>query len=131
MVSSGQSALKALLTMNGGATIAFLTFIGHLWDKSTMPPTSVDLFVEALQLFIYGTFVTVFAYSMIFVTNCLSYRYSKTFVTQRPSYRNYKNWSDLMFGVTTICGATALVFFLLASWRAVEAFQSVSKVLKP
>ena len=35
VVSSGQSALKALLTINAGATIAFLTFIGHLLDKDT------------------------------------------------------------------------------------------------
>jgi hypothetical protein len=29
VVSSGQAVLTALLTMNGGATLAFLTFIGH------------------------------------------------------------------------------------------------------
>jgi hypothetical protein len=33
VVSSGQSALRSLLTMNGGAIIVFLTFLGHLWDR--------------------------------------------------------------------------------------------------
>src|ERR1700745_583202 len=72
VVSSGQSALRALLTMNGGATIAFLTLIGHLWDSKALRGESIHLLVGALQLFIYGTFVTVLAYGTIFLTNCLS-----------------------------------------------------------
>src|SRR4051812_25355947 len=55
VVSSGQSALRALLTLAGGATIAFLTFIGHLWEKGTLSSESSHLFVDALQMFIYGT----------------------------------------------------------------------------
>ena len=118
VVTSGQAALKALLTLNGGATIAFLTFIGHLWDKGTLPPASVDLFVGALKFFIYGTFVTVLAYGTIFLTNCLS-------------SRAWHKVSDCMFGVTVLCGAASLVYFFLASVRAVDAFQSVTRVLKP
>jgi hypothetical protein len=117
VVSSGQAALKALLTMNGGATIAFLTLIGHLWDKGTMPADSIHLFVDALQLFIYGTFVTVLAYGTIFLTNCLS----------SQGWRKSSNW---MFGFTVFCGFVCVGCFLFASWRAVEAFQSVSKLLK-
>jgi hypothetical protein len=48
VVSSGQSALRALLTLNGGATIAFLTFIGHFWDKGALSSDSSHLFVAAL-----------------------------------------------------------------------------------
>jgi hypothetical protein len=117
VVSSGQSTLRALLTMNGGATIAFLTFIGHLWDSKALTPGSVHLFVGALQLFIYGTFVTVLAYGMIFLTNCFS------------SVSWHKS-SHSMFGVTLVCGFASVGCFLAASWRAVEAFQSVT-VLKP
>ncbi|MBV8544290.1 MAG: hypothetical protein JO093_09555 [Acidobacteria bacterium] len=118
VVSSGQSALKALLTMNGGATIAFLSFIAHLLDNKTFSPASVPLFVPALQLFIYGTFITVFAYGTIFLTNCLSSR----------SWHRSSNW---MFGATLLCGFASIGFFLAASWRAVDAFQTFSKALKP
>jgi hypothetical protein len=119
VVSSGQSALRALLTMNGGATIAFLTFIGHLVDKEkTLPPESIPLFVGALQLFIYGTFITVFAYGTIFLTNCLS----------SVKWKKSSNW---MFGFTVAFGFAAIGCFLVGSWRAVDAFQSVSRVLKP
>jgi hypothetical protein len=119
VVSSGQSALKALLTMNGGGTIAFLTFIGHLVDKKdTLPAVSVPLFVGALQFFIYGTFATVFAYGTIFLTNCLS----------SVNWDRSSNW---MFGFTVLCGFVSIGCFLVASGRAVDAFQSVSSVLKP
>jgi hypothetical protein len=61
VVSSGQSALRALFTLNGGATIAFLTFLGHLWDRppgggGVLPLNGGSALVFALQLFIYGSF---------------------------------------------------------------------------
>lgn len=114
VVSSGQSALRALLTMNGGATIAFLTFIGHLWQKGALPRESSDLFVAALQLFIYGTFLAVLAYGTIFLTNCFSS------VAWRIT-------SNVMFVVTVLCGFASVGCFLVASFRAVEAFKSVSE----
>jgi hypothetical protein len=118
VVSSGQSTLNALLTMNGGATLAFLSFIAHLLDNKTLSPASVPLFVPALQLFIYGTFITVFAYGTIFLTNCLS-------------AREWFKSSHWMFGVTLLCGFASIGLFLAASWSAVDAFQTFSKALKP
>src|SRR5436189_54689 len=118
VVSSGQSALRALLTLNGGATIAFLTFIAHLMDNKTMSPASVPLFIPALHWFIYGTFITVFAYGTIFLTNCLS-------------SKKWRKSAIGMFVVTVLFGFASLGFFLFASWRAIDAFQSVSKMLKP
>lgn len=96
VVSSGQSALRALLAMNGGATLAFLTFIGQLWEKGTLPRDSVQLLVGALQFFIYGTFLVVFAYGTIFLTNCLS----------SEGWEKSSNW---MFGLTVACGFVAIV----------------------
>src|SRR5258706_15340480 len=73
VVTSGQHALRALLTINGGAIIAFLTFIGHLWDRNNLPPAgSVLIIVAALKLLVFGTFLTVLAYGTIFLTNVLS-----------------------------------------------------------
>lgn len=116
VVTSGQAALKALLTMNGGGTIAFLTLVGHLGEKG-IPISSVDLFVAALKMFIFGTLFTVLAYGMIFFTNCLS-------------YGGFKKWSNFTFGLTVACGVASLVFFIIASGRAVLAFQSVTAAVK-
>jgi len=110
-----------LLTMNGGATIAFLTFMGHLWDKGTLTPTSVSPFVGALKLFIWGTFAAVLAYGLIFFTNCVS-------------YASYKKWSNkvsnAIFGLTVLAGIASVVCFLIASGSAVDAFRTVPAPVK-
>src|SRR5436853_7628903 len=67
VVSSGQAALRALFTLNGGATIAFLTFLGHLWEASlspsgghALPLSGGGALVVALNLVIYGSFFCCF-----------------------------------------------------------------------
>jgi hypothetical protein len=118
VVTSGQHALRALLTINGGAIIAFLTFIGHLWDKTNLPPAeSVLIIVAALKLLVWGTFLTVLAYGTIFLTNVLS-RYERT------------KWSDRMFVLTLVLGFGSAGCFIWASLRAVAFFLSVSPGVK-
>ena len=116
VVSSGQSALRALLTLNGGATIAFLTFIGHLWEGGTLPSESSHQFVAALQMFIYGTLLVILAYGTIFLTNCLS------------SVEWHKS-ANTMFGGTVLLGFISVGCFLAASWRAVEGLQAAAKLI--
>jgi len=114
VVESGQHALRALLTINGGAIIAFLTFIGHLWEKGHLPPpASVSLLVTALEILVVGTFLTVLAYGAIFLTNVLS-RIERT------------KASDRMFVVTLVFGFLSAVSFLVASLYAVKFFLSAS-----
>ena len=118
VVGSGQSALRALLTMNGGAIIVFLTFLGHVWDHGKITPESMTIFIAALAWWIGGIFSALMSYGAIFVTNCLS-------------SVNWKRSSDGAFAVTVACGLISLVCFLIGSWRAVDAFQSVTMSLKP
>jgi len=112
VVSSGQSALRALLTMNGGAVIVFLTFLGTLWDRGKIPQQTMPLFVAALAWWIGGIFSTLLSYGSIFVTNCFS-------------SINWHRSSNAAFVVTLICGFASLVCFLIGSWRAIDGFQSV------
>jgi hypothetical protein len=116
VVSSGQSALRAFLTLNGGATVAFLAFIGHVMETGKMPVASGRIFVGAMQLFIYGTFLAVLAYGTIFLTNCLS----------QIDWRRSSNW---MFGVTLLCGFASLGCFLVASWQAIQGFELANQLL--
>jgi len=115
VVLSGQSALRALLTLNGGATIAFLTFMGHLWEKGSLPVQSTDAFIGALRYFVYGTFAAVVGYGTIFLATGLSLY----------GWRKLTNW---MSGVTVIVGGVSLAYFLIASWRAVAGFHSLSRL---
>ena len=119
VVSSGQAALRALLTLNGGATIAFLTFLGHLWDKDKFPKVNSSILVDALELFVYGTFLAVLAYGFIFFTNCLSTRDWK--IAERATYT--------MFGITVATGIVSAGYFVAASRRAIEGFTAVTGAL--
>jgi hypothetical protein len=116
VVSSGQSALRALLTLNGGATVAFLAFIGHVMASDKMPAESGRIFVGAMQLFIYGTFSAVLAYGTIFLTNCLS-------------HVEWPRSSSCMFGLTLLCGFASLAFFLAGSGRAIHGFTLANTLL--
>ena len=119
VVSSGQSALRALLTMNGGAIIVFLTLLGHVWDKGkVIPPQSMQVLVAALVWWIVGTFSALLSYSAIFVTNCFS------------TY-NWHRSSNAAFVMTALCGLSSLVCFLVGSLRAVDSFEVMTTLLKP
>jgi hypothetical protein len=108
VVASGQSTLKALLTMNGGATIAFLTFVQRISEDKSHPAIMPVVF-GALQYFIFGTFFAVLGYGFIFLTNCFS-------------YVGYRRTSNVMFGVTIAACFVSIGCFLIASVRAVAAF---------
>lgn len=116
VVSSGQSALRALLAMNGGAIIVFLTFVGHLFDQEKMPAQSIPFFVAALLCFIGGIVLALLSYGSIFITNCFS-------------SVNWRRSSNVAFVVTMLCGFGSLAGFVGGSLKAVHAFQSVAGAL--
>jgi hypothetical protein len=116
VVSSGQAALKAFLTMNGGATLAFLAFIGHVIEAHAMPSQSVPVFVTAMQFFIGGTFSAVLAYGAIFITNCLS-------SIERPRA------ARVAFIVTLLSGLASVLCFVVGSLWALEGFRAANEVL--
>lgn len=55
VISAGQSALRTSFLMNGGASIALLTFIGHL---ATQAPVKVPLLANGLAIFVFGVLVS-------------------------------------------------------------------------
>jgi hypothetical protein len=116
VVSSGQAALKAFLTMNGGATIAFLAFIGHVIEANAMPSDSVPVFVTAMQFFIAGTFSAVLAYGTIFITNVLS-------------SINWRRSKNVAFAITLLSGLASVACFIIGSLQAVDGFRIANEVL--
>ncbi|HEV8432100.1 MAG TPA: hypothetical protein VGR95_01720 [Thermoanaerobaculia bacterium] len=126
VVSSGQSALRALLTINAGATITVLTMVGHLWDSHALTRGSSEVFVAALQYYIWATFLALLAYGTIFFTNCLSSQEREGNDGHSAAWRRSANF---MFGVTVVAGVMSAALFLVASRQAVEAFRFMSRLL--
>lgn len=115
VVSSGQSALRALLTMNGGAIIVFLTFLGQ-WNKDALPPLGMRTVVVAVAWFISGIVLALVAYCSIFVTNCFS-------------SVNWPRSSNAALVVTFVGGFGSLVCFPIGCWRAIDAFRGAIALL--
>ena len=115
-VKGGQSALRAFLTLNGGATIALLAFIGRAMETHAMPVQSGRVFVNAMQLFVFGTFLGVVAYGTIFLTTCFS-------------SIDWPRSANVCFGLTVLFCFGSLGCFLWASSRAIEGFRLANEVL--
>lgn len=113
VVNSGQATLKALMTLNGGATVAFLAFMGHLLEKGE-PAANLHVLLGALPYLIGGTFCAVLGYGLIFLTGCCS-------------LARWHTASNVMFGSAVFVCVASIVFFLLASLRAVSAFDFLTQ----
>ena len=124
IVSSGQSALRALLTINGGSVVVFLTFMGHLLDKGSVSPDTMREFVVAFGFFLGAIAMTLMSYGAIFLTNCFS--------SQIP--KDKKKWetaSDRTFYVTVAFGFLALLSFIAGGVTAIMAFASAAGSIIP
>jgi hypothetical protein len=114
IVNAGQSTLRALMTLSGGATLAFLAFIGHLLEKGTPQTANVHVLLGALPYLIFATFFAVLGYGLIFLSNC-------------TNYIGWHRTSNVMFGATILSGAASITCFLIASLRAVNAFEVLTQ----
>ena len=112
VVKSGQATLKALLILNGGATIAFLAFMQNILQKPVVNLHAGKFFIDAMQWFIWGTFCAVLSFGAIFFTNCLS-------------YVGWPRASGTLFFITLVIGLCSFGFFLYASTEAVTGFQLI------
>ena len=122
-VSNGQSALKALLILNGGAAIAFLSFMGTTFQRTQMNPEVLDYFVSALWGFILGAFAAVLSAGAIFLTNCFSFGQHVS-----PS-KIFSKLSNLFFVLTCVIGLAAFGSFVYGGVEATIGFKAaVGKV---
>ena len=128
VVSTGQSTLKAHLIMNGGASVAFLSFIGKAIEQEKLNEAAGSTFTSAMQWFILGTFCAVFAYGLIFATNCLSYYKDQKIHTSCPTRIGGKT-VFLFFILTPVVGSCSLLFFLVGSLQAMHGFSKVRTLL--
>ncbi len=109
--ASGQSALKGLLIMNGGAAIALLAFLGTVAGREGVPPEYVAAIAPALRLFLFGVFLSVGASATTYLSN----------LVQSIGWRRV-GIGLLIF--TVIVGAGALAVFLWGGWIAADAITS-------
>lgn len=113
VIALGQSTLKSMMLINGGAAVALLAFLGNLVTRSSSF-ANVASFAASMRMFVIGVFLASVAYATTY--------FSQMF------YEGEKKWqrrTGLGFHVlTSLVGAGALIAFLWGAHIAYQAFVS-------
>ncbi|SMF96598.1 hypothetical protein SAMN02949497_4004 [Methylomagnum ishizawai] len=72
VINSGQASLRTAFLMNGGATVALLTFIGHL-STSEKVSIKIPLLANSLTTFVFGIFIAALATGAVYLSELKFY----------------------------------------------------------
>lgn len=111
IIALGQSSLKSIMLINGGAAVALLAFLGNLITRSGSS-TNIIAFADSMRMFVIGVFLGAVAYATTY--------FSQLF------YDGDKKWQQrtgLAFHViTSLVGIAALLAFLVGARAAYNGF---------
>ena len=108
VIALGQSTLKSIMLINGGAAVALLAFLGNLLSKSG---SNVGLlpFANSMLTFVIGVFISAVAYALTYFRQLF--------------YNGTKPWQQktgvVLHILTSLAGAASLGAFL---WGANSAY---------
>ena len=108
VIALGQSTLKSIMLINGGAAVALLAFLGSLVSAKTR---SVPLlsFANSMQAFVWGVFLAAVAYGLTYFSQLC--------------YGGEKKWQQrtgvVLHVLTSLVATAALLMFL---WGAKLAY---------
>ncbi len=109
VAESGQSALKAMLLLNGGAAVAFLAFLGAVLKEPGLGPEQAAAFGFVMRCFLVGAFFSVCASGTTYLSNLIQ----------------VIGWPRAGIGVllfTVLLGIISLGAFFVGGWAAADAF---------
>lgn len=100
VITSGQGANRAAMTINGGAAIALLAFLGHLVSIST-PPGLIGSIVFPLQSFVVGLLTAAGSAGFTYVTQFC-------YVEQTP---RWNRWGHAATACAFLCWSASICAF--------------------
>jgi len=111
IIALGQSTLKSMMLINGGAAVALLAFLGNLITRAGSS-ASVVAFAGSMRMFVVGVFLAAVAYATTYLSQLF--------------YNGEKDWQQrtgLVFHVvTSLVGAASLAAFLWGAHAAYNGF---------
>ena len=112
-------ALRGIILANGGAAIALLAFLGHVWTDPTRAQKLVAQGLDsALLTFALGVFASIFAAGVGYVCQLFYTAYMK-----EPGDRASK-WGDRLRVGTIGTAFIGIVCFLVGTWVSISAFRA-------
>ena len=116
VITAGQAAIKILFTVNGGAAVAMLAFIGHL---ATNDPKSVSIFAGALLPFAGGVLAAALTSAGTYLTQWLY------------AGDERKKWGASLHLLSIVCGLGSLGLFAYGIWFTYRGFGEFSQSVSP
>jgi hypothetical protein len=110
---TGHRALNALLIVSGGATIAFLSFLGSAFKESEVAgrigPIAAKGFILAIQFFVASVACSVLAHGTTFLSHgAYHFRHDKT--------------GFVLMVITALLALACIFAFVYGSYAAIGAF---------
>jgi hypothetical protein len=115
VIALGQSAIKSIFFINGGAAVALLAFIGHLATSATIAK-AVMPFANSLRLFVFGVFCAA-------LTSALTYLCQLAYGGSKPLHVRLGVGLHIL---TVLAGVGSFVCFFFGAEAAYGAFKSIA-----
>lgn len=116
---TGQSTLKALLIVSGGAAAAFLAFLGTILDEPGMleklAPGAIESFADAIQSYIVSVALAVLTFGTTFFSHACYY-------LKHHDGDAWDKAGTVVMIATVFIGFLCIVFFLRGSFQAIHGF---------
>ncbi len=121
--SAGQGALKGMLLINGGASVAMLAFIGNIYNNIHSPEL-LHAISKSMMIFVWGTFLGAFAFAIVYLSEyfgSIAFEDTKKSKTRAFSlFLNYLSWVIVVLGY---------LLFLWGAYNASGAFELINPVI--
>ena len=115
VIALGQSALKSIMLINGGASVALLAFISNL-ATNTSAKLQIPPFAESLRYFVIGVFLSSAAFAPTYL--------SQSFFDGEKKWQQH---TGLTFQIITIAiGIFSFISFFYGADAAYHAFLGIA-----
>jgi len=129
---TGHRTLNALLIVSGGATVAFLTFLGGAVQQPDLAPrigaVATKGFAEAMTFFFLSVLYAVLAHGTTYASHA-AHHYSATFSRKPRAHRLFR-WLGqiLMWGTVIVC-VVCFIYLWRGGFWAIKGFNAVAEAL--
>jgi hypothetical protein len=132
LTETGHRTLNALLIVSGGATVAFISFLGEAVKQGDLAarigPTATRSFAQALTFFFLSVLFTVLAHGMTYASHAAHL----SSATSDPHSTRAKRLRDLgvsLMWVTVFIAAASVTLLWRGGFSAINGFAAVADVL--
>ena len=118
VIAAGQNAIRSIILINGGASVAMLAFIGHL---ARIGSATVPIYANCLLPFVAGTLLGGMVSGGTYLAQ---FFYSGA----KPVHHKIGGWVNT---AVVLLGVSAFVAFGIGSWQTYSAFTATPPIGDP